>query len=294
MGFQNPLFLLIGTLVVAYILLYFRNLRPIKETFQEPVGGQLEPQENTPCRGGSRVIMEQEIAAPYAKAVINGLDDYEVNLVFANEGEKALSQQQINRLTAQYPLDWSTLPPNSARFQKGVEALQEAYENPPPQPKGQDPYSEISGQSLTPPDTSAIEMEERKILQLYKPEKRENAPTTYDIDDAEAMIRKIYDAKGEVPDVLRKGEQVYEIVGVRKKDEKIVFEDEEAPTGKTAVASAGEATITVPPTAVDVSVGLDPFYEPGQQTRTGRWNYNMWTPGLERMFAPTYPQAKWY
>jgi hypothetical protein len=293
MGFRNPLFVFIGLFVLAYLVFFF-TMKHTNESFQQPVGGILEPQVSTPCRGGSRVIMEQEIAAPYAKAVINGLDDYEYNLVFANEGEKALSQQQINRLTAQYPLDWSNLPPNSARFQAGAEALREAYENPPPQPKGIDPYREISGESLNPPDTTALEMEERKILQLYKPKNRDSEPTTYDIDDAEALIRKIYEARGEIPDILKKNEKVYEIIGVRKKDEKIVFEDEESPVSKTAVASAGEATITVPPTAVDVSVGLDPFYEPGTQTRTGRWNYNVWTPGLERMFAPTYPQAKWY
>lgn len=294
MEIQSTLTIFIGLIVFAYLFLYISGRYYLKESFQsEGAGGILEPQTSTPCKGGRRVIMEEEVAAPYATNIINGVDDYEVNLVFKNEGDKALSQQQINQLTAQYPLDWSGLPPNSSRFQAGVEAMREAFQNQPAQPRGVDPYKEISGESLTPPDTSAIEMEERKILQLYKPPTRGDLKT-YDIDDAEALIQKIYDAKGEIPDVLKRDNNVYEIVGVRKKDEKIVYEDEESPATQAPVAKAGEATITVPPTAVDVAAGLDPFYEPGQQTRSGRWNYNVWSPGLERMFAPTYPQAKWY
>jgi hypothetical protein len=59
-----------------------------------------------------------------------------------------------------------------------------------------------------------------------------------------------------------------------------------------AVAAAGEETIVVP--EIHPTGGLDPFFTPGEQTRDSRWNYTQFTPGLERMFAPTEPMSKWY
>ena len=157
---------------------------------------------------------------------------------------------------------------------------------------GTNPYREIDGSSLQPPDTSATEMEERKILQTYKPAHNDSL-TTYDLEDANKLIKKIYDAKGLVPTVVQKPNNVFEVVGVRKKNEKIVYEDEEAPVKASALAAAGEATITVPPTAADISVGLDPFYTPGPSGRTNRWDYTKATPGLERSMAPTFAQENW-
>lgn len=244
----------------------------------------------------SEVIMEQRIEAPYVQNPIYSLDDYEYNLVFQNENDKELSKAEKNRLTAQYPLDWSIQPPSSAVFQKGIsemrqrqdaaryeEAFQDIKEN---------PYREIDGSTMTPPDTRAMEMEERKIIQTYKPAKADSL-TTYDLEDAQNLIQKIYKAKGLIPDVITKENNVFEIVGTRKIGEKVLFEDELAPASTAPVAKAGEGTITVPPTAVDLSVGLDPFYTPTDSERTGRWDYNKWTPGLERSFAPTYATEKW-
>ena len=56
----------------------------------------------------------------------------------------------------------------------------------------------------------------------------------------------------------------------------------------------GEEVIEVPYTASDVAAGLDPFFEPRSSVRDGKFDYTQWTPGLERMFAPTYPIKEWY
>jgi hypothetical protein len=266
---------------------------------------------------------------------IYSVDDYEYNLVFQYETDKEMSKEEINRLTAQRPLDWSGQPPNSTVFQKGFAELRErdaagkmlsapgslAYgknatneaqaieeakasrrqdirqdsmynEGFQDTASGINPYGEIDGSSLQPPDTSATEMEERKILQTYRPTHSESL-TTYDLEDANKLIKKIYDAKGLVPTVVQKPNNVFEIVGVRKKDEKIVYEDEEAPAKMSAVGAAGEATITVPPTSADINVGLDPFYTPGPKGRTNRWDYTKPTSGLERSMAPTFAQENW-
>lgn len=251
-----------------------------------------------------KVIMDERVEAPYIQNPIYSIDDYEYNLIFQNEGDKEMTRKEINRLTGQYPLDWSVQPPNSAVFQKGVaemrqrqdaasrNALAEGFQDT-AKPITLNPYREIEGQSLTPPDTTATEMEERKILQTYKPQKAESL-TTYDLEDAKTLISKIYDAKGLIPTIVQKPDNVYEVIGVRKKDEKIVYEDEEAPVKKEPVQEAGEATITVPATAMDVAVGLDPFYTPSPSMRTNRWDYTKWTPGLERTFAPTFATENWY
>ena len=112
------------------------------------------------------------------------------------------------------------------------------------------------------------------------------------------MIQRLYDTKGLIPSVAHKeGTNVYEIVGVRRKDDKVLYEDEEAPAATGAVAGAGEGQIVVPPTAYDTAAAKDPFYDtsaPGGRTRLGKWDYQGWTPGLERMFAPTNQTQDWY
>ncbi len=253
----------------------------------------------------TKVVMDQRVEAPYIQNPIYSIDDYEYNLIFQNEGDKELSKHEINRLTAQYPLDWSNQPPNSAVFQKGVaelrqrqdaasrNALAEGFQDT-AKPITLNPYREMEGESLTPPDTTATEMEERKILQTYKPQKA-GSLTTYDLDDAKTLISKIYDAKGLIPTIVQKPDNIFEVVGTRRKDEKIVYEDEESPVKKEPVMEAGEATITVPPTAMDVAVGLDPFYTPQEtMSRTNRWDYTKFTPGLERTFAPTFATENWH
>jgi len=293
---MNLLVAAILLVAVAYIGMLLTSMKQ-KEGFVANLLWLPDTRPNSP----NDVIMEQNFAAPYVTTPIYSVDDYEYNLVFQYETDKEMSKEEINRLTAQRPMDWSNQPPNSAVFQKGFSELRqrdrqqqdanytEGFQD---TASGFNPYKEIDGSSLQPPDTSATEMEERKILQTYKPIHSESL-TTYDLEDANKLIKKIYDAKGLVPTVVQKPNNVFEIVGVRKKDEKIIYEDEEAPAKMSAVGSAGEATITVPPTSADINVGLDPFYTPGPKGRTNRWDYTKPTSGLERSMAPTFAQENW-
>jgi len=294
---MNLLVAAILLVAVAYIGMLLTSMKQ-KEGFVANLLWLPDTRPNSP----NDVIMEQNFAAPYVTTPIYSVDDYEYNLVFQYETDKEMSKEEINRLTAQRPMDWSGQPPNSAVFQKGFSELRqrdrqqqdanytEGFQD---TTSGFNPYKEIDGSSLQPPDTSATEMEERKILQTYKPTHSESL-TTYDLEDANKLIKKIYDAKGLVPTVVQKPNNVFEVVGVRKKDEKIIYEDEEAPAKMSAVGSAGEATITVPPTSADINVGLDPFYTPGPKGRTNRWDYTKPTSGLERSMAPTFAQENWY
>ena len=230
---------------------------------------------------------------PYTTEPINNLDQYEVEAVFQNEGDRELKQQQINQMTRRYPLDWTNYPPNASKFQSEQAKYIEGFSADSSAAELNRPYEAIGVGNLTPPDTLAMEKEEREILATYAP-KKANELKTYDLDDAEALIDKIYKPKGLIPTVERKEGNIFEITGVRSINEKIEYEDDLPAARWSSSGSAyGEAQIVVPAVATETAAGRDPFYEPTTSTRSDRSDYTKWTPGLERMYAPSYPVVDW-
>lgn len=241
-------------------------------------------------------LAQGQDAFPYSTDPIKSVDDYEYTAVFQGEGDKALTKEKRDVLMSAYPMDWSTQPPSSELFQQGLAAFKEQFENPAPQAKG-NAFREVDGSNMTPPDSSAEEAKEREILATYVP-KKPGELTTYDAADAQELITRIYSAKGLVADTKKTGDNVFTIVGTRKVNEPVVYEPEDeklAPTSSGAVAAAGENTIDVPATVEQIQ-DVDPFFETTarDKSRDNKWDYTSWTPGLERMFAPTQPKEKWY
>jgi hypothetical protein len=127
----------------------------------------------------------------------------------------------------------------------------------------------------------------------------------YDLDDAEEIVKRIYTAKGLVAYTKRGDNNTITVMSTSKIGEPVVYEDEYAepsasskgaPTGTDAVKEAGEGTVDVPVNIINLGP-KDPFFTPVSQesrTRSEKWDYTSWTPGLERMFAPTEAQTKWY
>jgi hypothetical protein len=260
------------------------NERPPLPAFVDPVARKREE---------SRVLMERTDLDPVENKPIDSVDDYEYSLVFQNESDRELSKALRTKLMSQRPMDWAGLPPSSAEFQAGV---RESFANATPAvPENAQPFRNIDGSNMVPPDTTSIEMEERKLLQTYKPPRAKDM-LKYDpeLQSPEELIQEIYNVRGLVPTVAHKeGTNVYEVIGVRRKDEKILYEDEEAPAG------AGGAAVDVPQVTADVAASMDPYYDKtgasmGQGSRMGRWNYQAWTPGLERMYAPTEATPSWF
>jgi hypothetical protein len=228
---------------------------------------------------------------PYDTSRIDALSDYEMNYVYQNESDKPLEKKLRDKLMSQYPMSWTGYPPSSSQFQAG---LRESFENAKPHvPDDAKPYEAVDGGDMSPPDLSAVEREERKILQTYKPSFPPSA-TTYDPRDAGRLIKELYDAKGLIPQVKHKeGSNVYEIVGTRKKNEKVHYEDDDVPVSKNPIAAAGEGTIQVPYAVNDITTpSKDNFYD-SNSGKKNPWDYTSWTPGLERMFAPTEPRTEW-
>ena len=261
-----------------------------------------------------KVVMEQEVNPPFAIDPISSVDDYEYNAVFRGEGDKAMTKETRDILMSAYPKDWTTQPPSSELFQQGLAAYKESFQNPTQsqqagsqgsQGSQGSPYKEVDGSNMTPPDSLATEKKEREILATYVP-KKPGELTTYDAADAEEIVKRIYSAKGLVADMKKTGDNIFTIMGTRKENEPVAYEPEDiqptldgsgnqAPTSSGAVAAAGENTIDVPVNVQQIQ-SVDPFFQTSAQdkTRGDKWDYTSWTPGLERMFAPTQPQEKWY
>ena len=295
--------LIFAVILGGYTLFYAYSYTNITETFatyssyadKYAADYKILKSDNLELRQGeTKTVDLTSVESPYTREPINSIDDYEANVIYMNESDKALSKELRDKLTSQRPMDWAGLPPSSSQFQAGLRA---SFENAKPTvPDDAKPYQNIAGDLMQPPDLSEMEKKERQILQTYKP-KFPPTPTSYDPRDANELITQIYDAKGLIPQVKHKdGTNVYEIVGVRRKDEKPVFEDEEV----EASTDAKGPQIDSPQVAQDMSRGAtDPYFEPGTPAaetkgRSNKWNYTSWTPGLERMFAPTEDQQQWY
>jgi hypothetical protein len=278
-------------LILGYFILYFGG-RKYLENFE----GENDRfnDDGSPKNDQNMTIYPPE--KPYLMDPIDDLDDYEMSLVFKNQGSKTASRKQINDAMTRYPMDWSVQGPSSQYFQDE----QAKYENKLVEnqnlPQQTKMYKEIDGTDMIPLDTQSMDAEERKILQTYKPESSKGL-LQYSLDDVKSLVDKIYYKKGLIPVIekSKQGENVWEITEVKEKDPHIVWEDDlQRETLRQKMDKRGEEVIEVPYTASDVAAGLDPFFQARNSVRDGKNDYYEWTPGLERMFAPTYPIKSWF
>lgn len=216
-------------------------------------------------------------------------DEYELSAVFQNQGTREATQQQINDAMTRYPLDWSNHGPNSQHFQE-EQALYEKQKDKLPQPEAY--YGNMDGVKDALVDNAAQEEEERKILQTYQP-KSSKGLLQYSVDDVKSLLHKVYDKKGLIPVVAKskQGPNIWEVIEVKEKDPKIVWEDEIAnATPAQAQSMRMEESITVPYPASDLAANLDPFMRARESTRKGVAHMDT---DLERMFDTVKPVPAW-
>lgn len=272
--------------VIGYIVFYFKG-RKYAESFETAQSVQ-------PSSYPSKPIQPPE--KPYRTEPIDRLDDYELSAVYQRQGSKEASKRQLDEAMARYPMDWSLQGQGSQTYQENEEQYKGSAEA--RRAGAVDGYRASDPTDMTLPDTAQQEAEERKILQTYKPEKSANL-LNYSVDDVKTLVEKLYAKRGLIPDVVpsKQGQNVWEITEVREKNPKIIWEDDPAVLAQMAprekMIARGEQTIDVPYMVSDMAAGLDPFFEKGSSARDGRFDYHQWTPGLERMFAPTYPVKEW-
>jgi hypothetical protein len=209
-------------------------------------------------------------------------DTYEASQVFNNQGSKKATKKQLSDAMTRYPLDWSAQGSDSQYFQENQEKyLKKDRVNP-------EPYQNQPVDMLL-PDSAALDDEERKILQTYVPESSKGL-LHYSTGDVKHLLNKIYGKKGLIPVIekSKQGENIWEIVEVKEKNPKIVWEDDVTQGPKQ---DRREDMIDVPYTASDIAAGLDPFRN-RNRVRTGKFEIQENTE-LDRMFQPTYPIPDW-
>ena len=237
---------------------------------------------------GTESFHAETISPPFTISPIDEVDDYEYNLIFQNEGTKAITKANRDLLMSAYPMDWSTHPPSSSVFEQGKAEFFNDLAIKSQTPQTGNPYARLEGFETLPPAS------EKEILATYVPKKPQEL-TTYDAADAKEIIDKIYSSRGQIAHMKQSSADpnVFVITGVRNKASPINYEpDAEASEG--AVKAAGENTIEAPVIYTSENQGLDPFFTPGDSTRDGKWDYTRFTPGLERSFAPNQPMQNWY
>jgi hypothetical protein len=192
---------------------------------------------------------------PYLMNPIDSLDDYEASVVFQNQGSKEASKKQISDAMTRYPMDWSVQGPNSQYFQENQEEYNKETQENANKPPVTSFYKEVDGSDMKLPDYDKQEEEERKILQTYKPKCTKDL-LEYNVDDVKSLVDKVFDKKGLIP-VLEKSKQgsnIWEIIEVKEKNPKIVWEDDiENQTQRETMEKRGEDVIEVPSTASDLA-----------------------------------------
>lgn len=212
-------------------------------------------------------------------------DTYDMSAVYNNRGSKPASKKQLNDAMARYPLDWAAQGPDSQMFQEGMKKYEKDMETNPSQVK---PFQEESTDMLL-PDSSILEDEERKLLQTYKPVSSKGL-LHYSVHDVKHLLDKVYAKRGLIPVIAKskQGENIWEIVEVKEKNPKIVWEDDV----HEKMTMRGEDTIEVPYTASDIAAGLEPFMNKRDRVRTGKYDVFENTE-LNRSFDLMRPIPAW-
>jgi len=233
----------------------------------------------------------------YAKTPINKLDDYEYTRIFQNENSprSELSKTTVNSLMAKNQWDWSKLPFNSeARADAETEFVAGRLDSAQRDPKTGVFFKNVEGMSVVPPDEDAAAIREKAAMKAYEP-----APATalmeHNVDDVAAMVKKMYaeDPNWE-PVVEKVGDNEYRVSELRPKARKEKYAENQDMT----IERAKEGGLIQ--AQVDVEGGRqDPYFDKQgvlDYSNDRFWEYKdfkKWTPGLERMFAPTLDTTNW-
>jgi hypothetical protein len=285
-------------------------LAPEVKEKREPVLGIMgglgvgaEPPSAFNRQGTTRTVFETENTEETSvKTPINKLDDYEYTRIEQSERAErnALSKAVKNELMEGRALDWANLPFNSEARAFAEDTfiagrMEDMYRD----PKTGVFFKNMSGRGILPPDVEAEKMREAKILSSYRP----TDFTKHTIDSkTESVARLVNDMYKSDPNwepvVSKTGENKWEVTELRAKPRKETYQDAQA----VSLATAEATGLAQPPVSVDIADRLrdDPYFDKsgvGDRDNNKFWNYkdfNKWTPGLERMFAPTLDNKEWY
>ena len=282
------------------------RVRPLREPIFGVFGGQgvgaIGPK-GVAIEGGDRKVLETDDTEQTSVTTpINKLDDYEYTRVeqSENRARNEMSVAVRNELLEGRTLDWANLPFNSeARAAAADTFIAGRVEDMYREPKTGVFFKNMEGRNILPPDVEAEKAREAKILSSYQP----TPLTKHTIDSETERVAKLVsdmyaNDPAYEPVVTRTDKNKWEVTELRPKPRKETYADAQT----IDLTNATAAGITQPPPAIDIMDRLrdDPYFDKsgvGDRDNNKFWNYkdfNKWTPGLERMFAPTLDNREWY
>ena len=282
------------------------KVRPNKAPVDGILGGLgngVEPPAAMNMQDATRAVYESDnTEMTSAKTKIDKLDDYEYSRVVQTESgsRNNLSRAVKNELMEKYNLDWANLPFNNAeRAAAEDEFVAGRLETAMRDPKTGVYFKNMEGGTLLPPDEEAEKMREAKILSAYRPTELSKHTVDNKTETVARLVNEMYSSdKNWEPVVTKTGENKWEVTELRPKPQKESWEDAQTMSLATAEAKG----LAHPPAQLDIMDRLsdDPYFDKsgvGDRANNKFWNYkdfNKWTPGLERMFAPTMDNREWY
>ena len=282
---------------------------PKVTTSNQPVAGILgglgtntESPNSVNMQGGDRSVLDfDNNEQTYAKTEIDKLDDYEYTRVFESEQgiRSPITPESKSVGMNKHVLDWANLPNNAeARAAKEDEFVSGRAE------KGfRDPvtgvfFENMEGKNIGVPDMDAVKAREEKLLSAYKP----SDISTHTVDNEMKTVAQIVNAaykndKNWEPVVTRISDFQWEVTELRPKARIEKYEDEK--TKNLALAEERGEALPPPSISIDDRNRDDPYFDKsgvGDRNNNKYWKYEdfrQWTPGLERMFAPTMTTKDW-
>lgn len=264
-------------------------------------GATCKPPVVTNARRGAVDVLDMNVPeeSTSAKTPIRKLDDYEYTRVFESESQTRTSGPPAESLTARI-LDWANLPYNSeAREQAEGEFVAGLVESGFREPKSGVFFNALDGVNVQPPDEEAERQREQKILAAYRPTEVGKHIIDNDTEAVAKLVNEMYasDPNWE-PVVTKIDETNYAVTELRPKPRKETYADERT----ISLATAEQSGLVIPPPSLDITDRLrnDPYFtKDGVADRSNDrfWKYDdfrKWTPGLERMFAPTSDTREWH
>jgi hypothetical protein len=226
------------------------------------------------------------------------MDDYEYSRVFQSESSPRteIAHTTINSLMAKNQFDWSQLPFNSQkRADEETEFVAGRLDNAFRDPKTGVFFRNMEGFEVNPPDLDAHDSAEKAKLEGFTGKPAE-ALTEHTVEDVASLIKKMYaDDPDWEPVVERVSESEYRVVELRPKPkvEKYKSDHDDDTIERSKEMGKISAEVQVEGGNQDpyfdkqgvVDYGNDRFFE--------YKDFKKWTPGLERMFAPTLDQTNW-
>jgi len=232
-----------------------------------------------------------------AQTPINKVDDYEYTRIFQNENSPRgeISKTAVNSMLAQKQWDWAQLPFNSdKKADAEKEFISGRMDSAQRDPKSGVFFRGVEAADVNPPDVETVESNEKAGLKSFDAKPAEKL-LEHNVEDVGEMVRKMYASDPDWEPVVEKvGENEYRVAELRPKARKEHYAGAEEPTIERAKANGLVSA------EVEVEGGRqDPYFDKKGVLDYGNdrfWEYKdfkKWTPGLDRMFAPTLDTTNW-